>query len=46
MSMFSTGRAAAYLGVNVKTLQRWDREVRSQAGALADWTPSLCVIKN
>jgi predicted site-specific integrase-resolvase len=26
--MFSTGKAAAYLGVGVKTLQRWDREGR------------------
>lgn len=26
--MFPTGRAAAYLGVGVKTLQRWDREGR------------------
>jgi len=28
MSTFSTGKAAAYLGVGVKTLQRWDREGR------------------
>ena len=28
MSTFQTGRAAAYLGVAVKTLQRWDREGR------------------
>jgi putative resolvase len=28
MSIFSTGKAAAYLGVGVKTLQRWDREGR------------------
>jgi putative resolvase len=27
-TMFSTGKAAAYLGVGVKTLQRWDREGR------------------
>jgi predicted site-specific integrase-resolvase len=26
--MFPTGKAAAYLGVGVKTLQRWDREGR------------------
>ena len=26
MSTFSTGKAAEYLGVGVKTLQRWDRE--------------------
>jgi putative transposase len=26
MNTFSTGKAAAYLGVGVKTLQRWDRE--------------------
>jgi predicted site-specific integrase-resolvase len=26
--MFATGKAAAYLGVSVKTLQRWDREGR------------------
>jgi putative resolvase len=28
MSTFSTGKPAAYLGVGVKTLQRWDREGR------------------
>ena len=28
MNTFSTGKAAAYLGVGVKTLQRWDREGR------------------
>jgi putative resolvase len=28
MSTLSTGKAAAYLGVGVKTLQRWDREGR------------------
>jgi len=28
MSALSTGKAAAYLGVGVKTLQRWDREGR------------------
>lgn len=27
-TMFSTGKAAAYLGIGVKTLQRWDREGR------------------
>jgi putative resolvase len=27
-TMFSTGKAADYLGVGVKTLQRWDREGR------------------
>jgi excisionase family DNA binding protein len=27
-TMFSTGKAAAYLGVGVKTLQRWGREGR------------------
>ena len=26
--MYSTGKAATYLGVTVKTLQRWDREGR------------------
>ena len=26
--MYSTGKAAAYLGLTVKTLQRWDREGR------------------
>jgi putative resolvase len=28
MPIFSTGKAAEYLGVTVKTLQRWDREGR------------------
>jgi len=27
-TMFTTGKAAAYLGISVKTLQRWDREGR------------------
>lgn len=27
-TIFSTGKAAAYLGVNIKTLQRWDRDGR------------------
>jgi putative resolvase len=27
-TIYSTGKAAAYLGVSVKTLQRWDREGR------------------
>jgi putative resolvase len=27
-TMFTTGKAATYLGVSVKTLQRWDREGR------------------
>jgi putative resolvase len=31
MTTFSTGKAAAYLGVGVKTLQRWDREGRLPA---------------
>jgi excisionase family DNA binding protein len=31
MSTFSTGKAAEYLGVSVKTLQRWDREGRLHA---------------
>jgi hypothetical protein len=31
--MFSTGKAAAYLGVGVKTLQRWDREGRLKPDA-------------
>jgi len=36
MSTFSTGNAAAYLGVGVKTLQRWDREGR----LVAERTPT------
>jgi excisionase family DNA binding protein len=28
MPIFSTGKAAEYLGVTVKTLRRWDREGR------------------
>ena len=30
-TMLTTGKAAAYLGVGVKTLQRWDREGRLKA---------------
>jgi predicted site-specific integrase-resolvase len=35
MSTFSTGKAAAYLGVGVKTLQRWDREGRLKPDRMA-----------
>jgi putative resolvase len=31
MNAYSTGKAAEYLGVTVKTLQRWDREGRLRA---------------
>ena len=42
----STGRMAAYLGVNVKTLRGCGSRWVSQAGALCDWTPSPCMRKN
>jgi hypothetical protein len=45
MSMFSIGRAAAYLRVNVTALHT-GTEGAFQAGALSDCTPSLCMTKN
>ena len=41
-TMYSTGKAAAYLGVTPKTLQRWDREGRLRAERTATGRRMYC----